>query len=113
MKSDYFDGYSIHLAEDDEGDFVAHFVEMPTISAFGESAFEALEELKTAWMGAKESYKNHGQPVPIAPSRREYSGHFNVRVDKTTHRALVMEAFDVGVSLNALVAQKLHDSVHR
>ena len=111
--SDDYDGYTIHLAEDEEGDFVAHFVEMPTVSAFGENAFKALEELKTAWLGVKESYRKHGQAIPVAPSRKEYSGHFNVRIDKITHRALAIEAVNVGLSLNALVAQKLHDSVHK
>jgi len=34
-----------------------------------------------------------------------------VRIDKRDHRALAIEAAKVGLSLNALVAQKLHQSV--
>ena len=41
------------------------------------------------------------------PSRKEYSGQFNVRIDKRIHRGLVLEATKAGISLNALVAQKL------
>jgi len=40
--------------------------------------------------------------VPIAPSRKEYSGQFNVRIDKRVHRALSAEATKAGISLNAL-----------
>lgn len=43
----------------------------------------------------------------MAPSKKEYSGHFNVRVKKRRHRALAIEAAQQGTSLNALVSQKL------
>lgn len=108
---DEFDGFSIHLLQDDDGDFIAHFVELPNVSACGSSAEEALAELKEAWEAMKESYYKHNEPVPIAPSRKEYSGQFNVRIDKRDHRALAIEAAKAGISLNALVAQKLHQSV--
>ncbi|HEX2200411.1 MAG TPA: toxin-antitoxin system HicB family antitoxin, partial [Gammaproteobacteria bacterium] len=49
--------------------------------------------------------------VPVAPARREYSGQFNVRIDKRLHRVLAIEAAQAGVSLNALVAQKLARSI--
>ena len=108
---DEFDGFSIHLLQDDEGDFVAHFVELPQVSACGDTAEEAIAELKEAWEAMKESYRKHKEAIPVAPSRKEYSGQFNVRIDKRDHRALAIEAARVGLSLNALVAQKLHQSV--
>ncbi len=55
----------------------------------------------------KECYRDDGEEIPIAPSRKEYSGQFNVRIDKRIHRNLVLEATKAGISLNALVAQKL------
>ena len=102
-----FDGFTIKLLEDESGDFIAHFVELPNISAFGNSPSDAIEELKVAWEETKQSYKEHNEPIPVAPSRKEYSGKFNVRIDKRLHRQLAMEAIDAGISLNALVAQKL------
>ena len=108
---DQFDGFSIHLLEDDDGDFVAHFVELANVSAFGATAEEALAELKIAWEAMKESYRKHNETIPVAPTRKEYSGQFNVRIDKRDHRALAIEAARVGLSLNALVAQKLHGSI--
>lgn len=106
-----FDGFSIELFKDEDGDWLAHFEELPTVSAFGDSPEEALYELKEAWEVMKESYNSHNEPIPIAPSRKEYSGQFNVRIDKRVHRALAIEAAQAGISLNALVAQKLSSLV--
>ncbi len=110
MKDD-FDGFSIELFRDDDGDWLAHFEELPNVSAFGSSPEEALEELKESWEVMKESYLSHNETIPVAPSKKDYSGHFNVRIDKRVHRALAVEAAKVGISLNALVAQKLILSV--
>ena len=104
---DRFDGYAVNVFLDDDGDYLAHFVELPNVSAFGESPEAALNELATAWQAMKESFAKRGEPVPVAPARKDYSGQFNVRVDRCLHRALAIEAARAGVSLNALVAQKL------
>ena len=60
-----------------------------------------------AWMGICRSHEKRGESAPVAPSRKRYSGQFNVRIDKRLHRTLAMEAAEAGVSLNAMVAQKL------
>ena len=104
---DGFDGFSVNLFQDEDGDWLAHLVEMPGISAFADTPGEALAELAEAWEGTKESYRAHNEPIPMAPARREYSGQFNVRIDKRLHRRLAMEAVRAGISMNALVAQKL------
>jgi predicted HicB family RNase H-like nuclease len=44
---------------------------------------------------------------PVGPQKREYSGKFNVRVPKSLHAALAIEAEAEGVSLNQLVVAKL------
>ena len=109
---DIFDGYTINLELDNEGDYLAHFIELPNVSAFGETPEQAIAELGTAWKLMKASYKADGEPVPIAPSKKNYSGSFNVRVDKRLHKALAVEAAKNGLSLNALIAQKLALSTH-
>lgn len=111
-KHDRFDGYGVNLALDEDGDWLAHFVEMPNVSAFAATPEEALTELAVAWEGVKASYRKQGKAVPVASSRRSFSGQFNVRIDKRLHRALVLEAEEAGVSLNAIVAQKLAKTVH-
>ena len=105
--TDRFDGFTVNIYQDDEGDYLAHFVELPSVSAFAATSEEALNELAEAWAGVRESYEKRGETIPVAPARREYSGSFNVRIDRRVHRALAIEAAQVGVSLNALVAQRL------
>jgi predicted HicB family RNase H-like nuclease len=75
--------------------------------AFGDTPEIAIAELKTAWKMVKEDYRASNEEIPISPSRKDYSGQFNVRIDKRIHRALAIEAAKAGISLNALVAQKL------
>ncbi len=112
MTQQDFDGFTVNVFLDDDDEWVAHFVEMPNISAFADTPDEAVKELRTAWEGAKESYRKHGEKIPVAPANRNYSGQFNVRLDKRIHKALVMEATQAGISLNALVAQKLTKGIH-
>jgi predicted HicB family RNase H-like nuclease len=109
--SDRFDGYAVEVFLDDEGDYLARLSEMPNVSAFGPTPEKALAELAIAWELVKASYEEENRPVPIAPSRRQYGGNFNVRIDRRVHRALAIEAERAGISLNALVAQKLARSV--
>lgn len=109
--SDRFDAYTVELFLDDDGDWLARFEEMPEVSAFGATPEKALSELDAAWKLVKKSYTARGEKPPVAPSRKRYSGQFNVRLDKRTHRSLAMEAARAGVSLNALVARKLSEAV--
>ena len=111
--NDEFDGFTIELFKDTDGDWIARFEELSNVSVFGRSPGEALQELQQAWTLMKESYISHNQSIPLAPSRKEYSGQFNVRVDKRVHRALALEALRAKISLNALVSQKLTLSVNK
>jgi predicted HicB family RNase H-like nuclease len=110
-KHDRFDGFTVNVFLDEDGDYMAHFVEMPNISAFGKSPEDALTELSEAWEGVKESYRKNKETIPVAPSRKIYSGQFNVRIDRRVHRALAIEAAKAGVSLNAIVARKLSKDI--
>jgi predicted HicB family RNase H-like nuclease len=102
-----FDGFTINLFYDEDGDWLAYFVEHPNVSAFGNNPQKALDELNIAWEGIKESYRKHGEEIPIAPLRKQYSDQFSVRIDQRIHKALLIEASAAGISLNALVSQKL------
>lgn len=108
-----FDNYGINVFLDEDGDWLARFMELPNVSAFGPSPEKALKELEVAWQLVKESYAKEGKPVPVAPARREFGGVFQVRIDKRVHRDLAIEAERSGLTLNALVAQKLAKSVDR
>ena len=107
MNQDVFNGFTVNVFLDEDGDYLAHFVEMPNVSAFSDTPEGALRELVVAWKGVKESYQKHHEPIPKAPSRQEYNGHFNVPVDEQLYRALTDEAQKAGMSLYAFAAQKL------
>jgi predicted HicB family RNase H-like nuclease len=109
-KNQTFDGFTVSLTLDEDGDWLATLLELPTVSAFSSKPETAVDELKIAWEGVKKSYRMKKEPIPVAPARKSYSGQFNVRIDKRIHRALAMEAAQAGVSLNALIAHKLADA---
>ena len=71
---DDFDGFMVNIFLDEDGDYLAHLVELPNVSAFGPTPTEALRELKTAWELMKECYQEDGEPAPKAPSRNGYEG---------------------------------------
>ena len=54
--TDRFDGYGVELFIDDDGDWLAHLLEMPNVSAFAPTREKALDELAVAWELVKESY---------------------------------------------------------
>ena len=54
---DDFDGFAINIFLDEDGDYLAHLVELPNVSAFGPTPTKALVELKEAWELMKECYR--------------------------------------------------------
>ena len=108
-----FDGFAIELYLDEDQEWLAHFVELPNISASADSPEEALQELAVVWQAVKQSYIDKEEVIPEPIAKKKFSGQFNVRIDKRVHRALALEAAQSGVSLNALVSQKLSSSSKR
>lgn len=104
---DDFDGFAVNIFLDADGDYLAHLVELPNVSAFADTPEEALKKLAEAWQCVKESYLQDGKQIPQAPSREGYEGPFIVPVDAQLHRELSDEAAKAGMSLYALVTQKL------
>ncbi|MGB5594458.1 MAG: type II toxin-antitoxin system HicB family antitoxin [Crocosphaera sp.] len=68
--TDNFNGFTINIFQDEEGDWIAHLVEMPNVSAFAQTPQEALNELTLAWQGVKESYRKHGEYLPYLTSTK-------------------------------------------
>lgn len=66
-----FDEFTINLYVDEQGDWLAHFQEMPNISGFGNTPQQALEELKEAWELVKEDYQEKGKKISVAPGRKK------------------------------------------
>ena len=79
IAQDRFNGFTVNLYLDEDGDWLAHLVELPQVSAFGDSPEEALCDLDIAWRLVKESYAEDGLPIPVGPSRQD-SGQFRVHI---------------------------------
>ena len=71
---DDFDGFTVNIFLDEAGDYLAHLVELPNVSAFGPTTTDALVELKEAWELIKECYREDGVPFPKVPSREVNEG---------------------------------------
>ena len=104
---DEFDGFTVNLFFDEDGDYLAHLAEMPNVSAFGPTPAKALAELKTAWQLMKDCYHADGEPLPQPPAREGYAGPVNVQIDEQLYRTLADEAAQAQMSLYALVRMKL------
>lgn len=64
-KTNIFDGFTINLFQDEDGDWLAHLVEMPMVSAFANTPQGAIDELELAWQGVKESYRKQVEAIPL------------------------------------------------
>ena len=65
-----FDGFDIRLLIDEDGDWIAHFIELPQISAGGATPEQAIVELRVAWGLVKDSYRVHRGRIPIPTLKR-------------------------------------------
>ncbi len=72
---------------------------------------DSLEELYSDLNEIMESYLEikleNNFPIPVPDSAEKYSGKFVVRIPKTLHQRLAIEADREGVSLNQLAMYKL------
>jgi predicted RNase H-like HicB family nuclease len=68
-KADDFDGLTVNVTLDEDGDWLAHFVELPGISAYAETPDQAVTELRLAWEAVKESYRQHNESIPVGSGR--------------------------------------------
>lgn len=110
---DKWDGFTPSLTLDEDEEWLAYLAEMPNVSAFGDTPEAALGELEIAWDLVKSSYREEGEDVPIAPSRKVYTGSFNIRIGKELHKKLAIKAARNTLSLNALISQLLAKTLDR
>ena len=80
MNKDVFNGFTVNVFLDEDGDYLAHLVEMPNVSAFSDTPEDALKELAMAWEGVKESYLKRHKPIPQANSRQENDKESNALI---------------------------------
>lgn len=93
---------------DESGDyFISRVLELDGCQSSGDTAQEAYENLTEAMEGWIETKLENGFEVPEPFSADDYSGRFVVRLPKSLHCRLAMEAQREGVSLNQYALYKL------
>ena len=105
MNPDHYAYRVIWSAED--GEFVGLCAEFPSLSWLESTPEEAFSGIRRIVVEVLEDMLEDGKSPPEPIADRQYSGKFMVRVTPETHRALVLQAAEDGVSLNRLVSAKL------
>lgn len=103
-----YDHYTYRITwscEDDE--YVALCAEFPLLSWLASTPQEALAGMQELIRDVIADMHAHGEIPPEPLADRKYSGRFVVRVPPETHRELVMQAAEEGVSLNRLASARL------
>ena len=87
--------------------FYFWFLELDGCQSTGDTLEELYESLNEAMEGYIEIKLENNLPVPTPESAEKYSGKFVVRLPKSLHQRLVIEADKEGISLNQLALYKL------
>lgn len=88
--------------------FYGTYLELDGCQSTGDSLNELLESLEDARRGWLSVKLEHGDPIPEPHDlAAEYSGKIVVRMPKTLHKRLTIEAGQEGVSLNQYMLYKL------
>ncbi|GBD13322.1 hypothetical protein HRbin24_01348 [bacterium HR24] len=92
--------YSVLLTPQEEGGFVAEVVELTGCWDEGETAEEAVGNLRETMRAWLESALSQGLKVPEPLEARHYSGKLMVRMPASLHRRVALLAQLDGVSIN-------------
>ena len=104
--------YSINLCwSGEDGGYIATVPEFENLSAFGETAEEALSQAKDALQGFFETYSAQGLPLPEPRKRPRHSGQLRLRMPSSLHERLSVTAEHEGVSLNTLIVSLLSEAL--
>ena len=106
MKLPY--NYIIKPVHDESGSyFHATVLELDGCQSTGETFYEAYDGLMEAMEGWFETRLENGFPIPKPIDSDKFSGKFVLRLPKSLHAKLSIEAKNEGVSLNQYTLYKL------
>ena len=100
--------YIVQPIKDESGEyFYAKVLELDGCQSTGNTFEEAYQNLRDAMEGWIEAKLEGGFEVPLPVGYEDYSGKFVVRIPKSLHYRLSIEAEQEGVSLNQYALYKL------
>ena len=108
---DYIDlpyNYIIQPIKDESGEYYyARVLELDGCQSTGDTFEEAYNNLREAMEGWIETKLENGFKIPLPVGHENFSGKFIVRIPKSLHYKLTIEAEKEGVSLNQYALYKL------
>ena len=87
--------------------FYGKILELDGCQSTGDTLEELYQSLNEAMEGYLEVRQENNMPIPVPGTADKYSGKFVVRLPKSLHQKLGIEAEKEGVSLNQLAVYKL------
>ena len=100
--------YIVQHINDESGNYYyARILELDGCQTTGQTFEEAYENIKDAMKGWIETKLENGFDVPVPVGYENFSGKFIVRIPKSLHFKLAIEAQKEGVSLNQYALYKL------
>ena len=99
--------YRILWSEEDQ-EHVGLCAEFPGLSWLEATPETALSGIRQLIKETVADLLEQQEPIPEPIAAKQYSGKFMVRITPDAHRMLAIQAAESGVSLNRLVASKLH-----
>lgn len=100
--------YIVQPIEDESGKYYyAKVLELDGCQSTGETFEEAYNNLRDAMQGWIETKLESGFEIPMPVGYEDFSGKFIVRIPKSLHYKLAVEAKQEGVSLNQYALYKL------
>ena len=102
--------FNLRYSDEDQG-YIAVCPEFPGLSGFGESPEKAIEEARTALELFIETYREEDKPLPEPNVLKDYSGQIRIRLPKSLHQRLAMQAEEEGTSINSLMIQYISEGL--
>lgn len=99
--------YRVTWSEEDQ-EYVGLCAEFPSLSWLEKTPEKALVGIRAQVKECVGDMQKNGETAPESIATKNYSGKFMVRVPPETHRTLAIQAAEAGVSLNRLIASRLH-----
>lgn len=99
--------YRVTWSEEDQ-EYVGLCTEFPSLSWLEDTPEKALAGIRKLVKECLNDMQANGEAVPEPIATKHYSGKFMVRLPPEIHRSLAIQAAEAGVSLNRLIASRLH-----
>ena len=92
--------YTFMLTAEEEGGYTVEVLELPGCMSAGDTADEAMANIRDAMVGWFIAAAEKGQEVPEPLGENDYSGQMRLRIPPSLHRQAAIYADREGVSLN-------------